>query len=72
MLKHDVKKWELENHRLKEKLRFKLNQGQQADVSPSRAPTAKSPLLKGKGKLSAFVRASQPLAKMNQTGGNAE
>ena len=34
MLKHDVKKWELENHRLKEKLRVKLNQGQQADVSP--------------------------------------
>ena len=59
MLKHDVKKWELENHRLKEKLRFKLNQGQQADVSPTRLPSAKSPLLKGKGnKLSAFVRAS--------------
>ena len=45
MLKHDVKKWELENHRLKEKLRFKLNQGQQVDVSPSRVPSAKSPLL---------------------------
>ena len=67
MLKHEVKKWEQENFKLKQTLRLKLNHGQTADSSPQPQASAKSPLTKNRqNKLSAFVRASQQSAQHSQ------